>query len=54
MKITLPFLGKTKEKYLDQAIQDYAGRLRHYLPLEIKVLKSRHATNDADQVIMAR
>ncbi|CAK8722507.1 23S rRNA (pseudouridine1915-N3)-methyltransferase [Candidatus Electrothrix aarhusensis] len=54
MKITLPFLGKTKEKYLDQAIQDYAGRLRRYLPLEIKVLKSRHAKNDAEQVIMAR
>ena len=54
MKIILPFLGKTKEKYLDQAIQDYAGRLRRYLPLEIKVLKSRSAKNDADQVIMAR
>ncbi len=54
MKITLPFLGKTKEKYLDQAIQDYAGRLRRYLPLEIKVLKSKHTKNDADQVIMAR
>ena len=54
MKIDLPFLGKTKEKYLDQAIQDYAGRLRRYLPVEIKVLKSRYAKNDADQVIMAR
>ena len=54
MKIALPFLGKTKEKYLDQAIQDYAGRLRRYLPLEMKVLKSRYAKNDADQVIMAR
>ena len=54
MKIDLPFLGKTKEKYLHQAIQDYAGRLRRYLPVEIKVLKSRHAKNDADQVIMAR
>jgi len=54
MKIILPFLGKTKEKYLDQAIQDYAGRLRRYLPLEIKVLKSRYAKNDADQIVMAR
>ncbi len=54
MKFILPFLGKTKEKYLDQATQDYAGRLRRYLPLEIKVLKSRHAKNDADQIIIAR
>jgi 23S rRNA (pseudouridine1915-N3)-methyltransferase len=54
MKLILPLLGKTKEKYLDQAAQDYAGRLRRYLPLEIKVLKSKHAKNDADQVIMAR
>jgi 23S rRNA (pseudouridine1915-N3)-methyltransferase len=54
MKLTLPFLGKTKEKYLDQAILDYAGRLHRYLPLEIKVLKSRHTKNDADQVVMAR
>ena len=54
MKLSLPFLGKTKEKYLDQGIQDYAGRLRRYLPLEIKMLKSRHGKNDADQVIMAR
>jgi 23S rRNA (pseudouridine1915-N3)-methyltransferase len=54
MKITLPFLGKTKEKYLDQAAEDYAGRLRRYLPLEIKVLKSRYAKNDTDQVVKAR
>ncbi len=54
MKITIPFLGKTKEKYLDQAIQDYAGRLRRYLPLDIKTLKSKHAKNDAHQVIMAK
>jgi 23S rRNA (pseudouridine1915-N3)-methyltransferase len=54
MKIFLPFIGKTKEKYLDQAIQDYAGRLQRYLPLEIKVVKSRHGKNDTDQVIMDR
>ena len=50
----MPFLGKTKEQYLNQAIQDYAGRLRRYLPVEIKVLKNRYGKNDADRVIMAR
>ncbi|MCI5140261.1 MAG: 23S rRNA (pseudouridine(1915)-N(3))-methyltransferase RlmH [Candidatus Electrothrix sp. ATG1] len=54
MKILIPFIGKTKEKYLDQAIQDYTGRLQRYLPVEIKVLKSRFGKNDADRVIMAR
>lgn len=54
MKISLPFLGKTKERYLDQAIEDYAGRLRRYVPLEMKVLKCKYSKNDGDQVIMAR
>ncbi|MCI5114130.1 MAG: 23S rRNA (pseudouridine(1915)-N(3))-methyltransferase RlmH [Candidatus Electrothrix sp. AW1] len=52
MKLNIPFLGKTKEKYLDQAIQDYTGRLQRYLPVESKILKSRHGKNDANQVIM--
>ncbi|WP_446010149.1 23S rRNA (pseudouridine(1915)-N(3))-methyltransferase RlmH [Candidatus Electrothrix sp.] len=54
MKITIPFLGKTKEKYLNQAIQDYAERLQRYLPLDIKILKSKHAKNDVPQIIMAK
>ena len=54
MKIQVPFLGKTKEKYLDQAIQDYADRLRRYLPLDIKTLKSKHAKNDTNQVVMTK
>ncbi|MCI5135588.1 MAG: 23S rRNA (pseudouridine(1915)-N(3))-methyltransferase RlmH, partial [Candidatus Electrothrix sp. AW2] len=45
MKLNIPFLGKTKEKYLDQAIQDYTGRLQRYLPVESKILKSRHGKN---------
>ena len=54
MKFLLPFLGKTKESYLEQGIRDYSNRLRRYLPLEIKVLKSSFGKNDSDQVIMAR
>lgn len=54
MKLFLPFLGKTKESYLEQGIRDYAERLRRYLPLDIKVLKCSHSRNDSDQVIMAR
>lgn len=54
MKFVLLFLGKTREGYLDQGIRDYAERLRRYVPVEIKVLKEKHAKNDSDQVVMAR
>lgn len=54
MKLLLPFLGKTKESYLEQGIRDYADRLRRYLPAEIRVLKCSHGRNDSAQVIMAR
>jgi 23S rRNA (pseudouridine1915-N3)-methyltransferase len=53
MKLLLPFLGKTKESYLDQGICDYTERLRRYLPVEIKVLKEQ-GRHDPDQIIMAR
>ena len=54
MKFVLLFLGKTREGYLDQGISDYADRLRRYVPIEIKLLKSKHAKNDSDRVIMSR
>jgi 23S rRNA (pseudouridine1915-N3)-methyltransferase len=54
MKFIIPFLGKTREKYLDQAINDYADRLRRYVPVEIKILREKHGKNDPDKVIMAR
>jgi 23S rRNA (pseudouridine1915-N3)-methyltransferase len=53
VKILLPFIGKTKESYLEQGIRDYAERLRRYLPVEIKVLKEPNR-QEADAVIMAR
>ena len=54
MRFVFLFLGKTREKYLDQAISDYAERLRRYVPVEIKVLKEKHAKNDSASVILAR
>jgi 23S rRNA (pseudouridine1915-N3)-methyltransferase len=54
MKFTFLFLGKTREKYLDQAIADYGDRLRRYVPVEIKILKEKHAKNDSDQIIINR
>lgn len=53
MKFLLPFLGKTKEAYLDQGIRDYAERLGRYLPVEIRVLKEP-GKNAPDAVLIAR
>ena len=41
MKIILPFLGKTKEQYLAAGIDDFAGRLRRFVTLELPVLKEK-------------
>jgi len=54
MKFILLFLGKTRERYLDQGIRDYSKRMQRYLPVDIKVLKEKHKKNDPDRVIMAR
>ena len=53
MKLIVPFLGKTKESYLEHGIRDYAERLGRYLSLELKVLKEP-GKNEPDTVLMAR
>lgn len=50
MRFIVPFLGKTREKYLDAAIQDYAGRLGRYVTMEIPVLKTGSPKNIPDEV----
>jgi len=39
MKLVLPFLGKTKDSFIEQGIKEYSGRLKHYTALSINVLK---------------
>lgn len=39
MKLELPFLGKTKDSFIEQGIQEYSGRLKHYTTLNVSVLK---------------
>ena len=41
MKIILPLLGKTREQYLGAGIDDFAGRLRRFVQLELPVLKEK-------------
>ena len=42
MRFLVPLLGKTREKYLDAGIRDYAGRLRRYAEVHMPLLKERH------------
>lgn len=38
MKILLLVVGKTTDKHLDALIQDYVGRVKHYMPFEMEVI----------------
>lgn len=38
MKALLIAVGKTDNRYLNEAIDDYLGRAAHYAPLEVKVI----------------
>lgn len=38
MKVQIYFVGKTTEAYLRQGEAIYAGRLKHYLPIDVTVL----------------
>ncbi len=40
MKIVIPFLGKTKEKFLHTGIEEYLKRLRHYTPVDVPVMRT--------------
>ncbi len=51
MKFIFLFLGKTREKYLDEAIRDYAARLRRYLPVDIVVIKEKHSRKAPEKTL---
>ena len=50
MKFIFPFLGKTREEYLDAGIRDYVKRLSRFVQVEILVLKSRSPKSIPDMV----
>lgn len=43
MKIEVPFLGKTKERYIETGINDFHTRLSHYVSVEIKHIRVKHS-----------
>ena len=44
MKIHLIFVGKTRELYLREGIEDFLGRLRRYVQVEVKTVRSERLT----------
>ncbi|BCO09031.1 ribosomal RNA large subunit methyltransferase H [Desulfolithobacter dissulfuricans] len=51
MKFIFPFLGKTREKYLDQGIRDYAGRLSRFVTVDMVFIRERHDKNGPDKTV---
>lgn len=52
MKTTLILVGKTNNKHFEAGINDYAGRINHYLPFEMVVvpeLKNTKALSEEQQ-----
>jgi 23S rRNA (pseudouridine1915-N3)-methyltransferase len=53
MKFLIPFIGKTREPYLDAGIRDFAGRLGRFAVVDLPVLRERSSRKDPDEVIKA-
>ena len=51
MKITILTVGKIKEKYLKDAIAEYAKRLSRYCKLEIVEVADEKTIENASQVL---
>ena len=41
MKHEVLFLGKTKDSFISEGINEYASRLQHYTPFSIKIIKEK-------------
>jgi len=55
MKITLLVVGKTTDKHLEVLIEEYVGRIGHYVPFQVVVipeLKNVKAVSQAQQKVM--
>src|SRR5262249_25304988 len=55
MKLRLVWVGKTKNSQLAKLCQDYIGRIKHFLPLEIaevKAAKLLAALESSDRIVV--
>jgi 23S rRNA (pseudouridine1915-N3)-methyltransferase len=46
MKIHLILVGKTREAYLKEGVEDFLSRLRRYVQVEVKTVSSERLTRD--------
>ncbi len=44
MRLVFLFLGKTREPFFAEGIEEYSKRLAHYAPVEVKVIKEKKGT----------
>ena len=53
MQLTLLVVGKTDSKHIEELMQHYAARLKHYLPFELKVIPDlrRGRLSEAQQCV---
>jgi 23S rRNA (pseudouridine1915-N3)-methyltransferase len=47
MKIKVLWVGKTQEEWVRTGIAEYAGRIRHYVPLELAEVKEEKGAAEA-------
>lgn len=54
MKHEVIFLGKTKDSFIQQGIDEYGSRLKHYTDFSITTLKEKSGGKSAAQIINAQ
>jgi 23S rRNA (pseudouridine1915-N3)-methyltransferase len=52
MKITLIVTGKTKESYLQEGIEEYVKRIRHYVPFNMITLQDVKVTKKSGKDLL--
>ena len=51
MKLRIVWIGKTKNVHVSKLCEDYIGRIRRFLPLEITEVKAFRQFDAADRVV---
>ncbi|UCE83547.1 MAG: 23S rRNA (pseudouridine(1915)-N(3))-methyltransferase RlmH [Deltaproteobacteria bacterium] len=46
MKVDIIFVGKTREPYLREGIEDFLARLRRYVPVAVKIVRAERINKE--------
>jgi 23S rRNA (pseudouridine1915-N3)-methyltransferase len=52
MKVRVVWVGKTKTPHLAKICEDYIARIRHFLPIEICVVKALRELDPSDRIVV--